>query len=182
MEKALHRGAEDLQKGGRAIFLIACYRRVKGVDKASFGRLGRRLTDRPDDPGNWCRESALGPDDPGNRAPQLVSDALMANAQSKVPVTDPHSTSSTYQSLARPAHRRIVSMVAVHMWHDFTVLMRPSANMLEKWTSQNWCSSTCSHACVCSPRTLSMASLKFLTTLASLRCRPGTNRRAPPRP
>src|SRR5712692_11480507 len=74
----------------------------------------------------------------------------IANAQSNVPVTDPHSTSSTYQSFASPAHRRIVSMADVHTWHDFTVLIRPSANMLEKWTSQNWCSSTCSHECVCS--------------------------------
>ena len=66
----------------------------------------------------------------------------MAKAQSNVPVTDPHSTSSTYQSLARPAQRRIVSMDDVHTWHDFTVLIRPSANMLEKLTSQNWYSST----------------------------------------
>src|SRR5579859_6442319 len=86
--------------------------------------------------------------DSGRGHPALVYDWTdrMANTQSNVPDTDPHSTSSTYQSLARPAHRRIASMVAIQMWHDFTVLIRPRANIFEKLTSQNWPSSTCSHA------------------------------------
>src|SRR3979490_2450910 len=71
--------------------------------------------------------------------PGYVSVDRMAKTQSKVPVTEPHSTSSTYQSLARPAQRRMVSMLAVQMWQDLTVLIRPRANMLEKFTSQNWC-------------------------------------------
>jgi hypothetical protein len=44
-----------------------------------------------------------------------LSTERMAKTQSNVPVTLPHSTSSTYQSLASPAHRRMVSMVEVQM-------------------------------------------------------------------
>src|SRR5260370_1354166 len=44
----------------------------------------------------------------------------MAKTQSNVPVTHPHSTSSTFQSLARPAQRRIASMGATQTWHDFS--------------------------------------------------------------
>src|ERR1700694_1186501 len=44
-----------------------------------------------------------------------VSTDRIAKTQSNVPVTQPHSTSSTYQSLARPAHRRMGSLVAVQM-------------------------------------------------------------------
>ena len=51
--------------------------------------------------------------------------------------------------------------------------------MLEKFTIQNWSSSTCSDAWVCSPRTLSIASVKAETTPISFRRRPGTSLRTP---
>src|SRR6201987_2030958 len=113
-----------------------------------------------------CPHPALRADLPasGEGWGNYICTERMAKTQSKVPDTQPHSTSSTYQSLARPAQRRIASIVAIQMWHDLTGLMRPSANMLEKFTIQNWSSSTCSHACVCSPRTLSSDSVNDFTT------------------
>ncbi len=51
--------------------------------------------------------------------------------QQKVPVTQPHSVSSTAQSLARPPQRSADSKAATQKWQDLASLTRPSAKRLE---------------------------------------------------
>ena len=55
----------------------------------------------------------------------------MAETQSKLPFTQPHSSSVTSQSLARPALRSIASSEAVQKWHAFSDLRRPKAKRFE---------------------------------------------------